>query len=197
MKYIQRTIIILILTALFINSKAQEVLESYRYDYFIINTDNTIESSSAVYNDSNFLLLTMGQGWYIYDSRFIKKQIYFTQGTDTMQVFCFCFSHTNFYFKNFKFKKGSYFVSFIRDETNIISGDSIMIPSKFQSIVFRDLIALNEQSAVLRKDIIRKDGTINDMKFNIIDFSDTINVKLVPLNEEEFWENSFLPKNKN
>lgn len=123
-----------------------------------------------------------------------KRGVILTQKTDTMQLLCFCALTYNYYFKDVKFKKGTYLIQvnhidlFYRQNIYEAKGKKLSIPKSFKKIVFkstltRDSIVGYGQSNLLLKDIY----------FNVMDFSDTVNIKLIPIDVKDFFNDNFKP----
>ena len=188
MKYAQKILIILNLTLSF-NCKAQQVLNSNNYDYYLINTIKVsgIESNlTTIYSDNNFILLSTLRFGYIYDAFYFKKQFIFTHEADTMHVFCNCINNINYYFKNFEFKKGSYLLNFGNDSYEIEIGSDIRLPESLQNILFKNHIYRDRRIY----ERIYQDRHFKDLMFWFIDLD---SVELEPISEKEFWDRDFNP----
>lgn len=194
---------------LFQSCKPLSIIDSYEYSYYILNQSNKFNNTkeikalkSNVYYNNSFVLFSKKNARYNYDYDFIKKQLDLTRGKDTMSIFCNCGS-VNYFFKNIEFKKGSFVIDhndfYIHGSNKMkeIEGKAIKTPIKFQNILFKDYEIVYPLTRTLGPDRkwIRKDFTLKDIKFKVIDFSDTINVKLIPITKEDFWSNYFIPKN--
>ncbi|MCD0476060.1 hypothetical protein LPB87_16805 [Flavobacterium sp. EDS] len=174
---------------LFYSCKPLSVPKSYDYNYYIFNTATIKSFAPIVYNKNKNLLLKTDKAKYNFDPSFYKKQFDFIKNKDTMNIYCFCLDANNYYFKDLEFKKGSYFLNIQKKLTEIKGGD-LIVSKKIKSIIFKDYYKNNDN-------IQQKDLLLNNMTFNVIDFSDSLNIQLVPMSFDEFRDNRFLPKTTN
>lgn len=182
------------ISLLFQSCKSISVLESYNYNYYIFNTAEIKPLTSIEYKKGKFLLSKTRKANYNFDAYFYKKQFDIVKDKDTMYIHCFCIDETNIYFKDLKFKKGSYFLD-IQKKLIDVNGSDLKVPKKVKSIIFIDYLTLNPNPASTRNKIKRKDILLNDIKFKVLDFSDTLNIKLTSISKDKFWDNNFMPKN--
>lgn len=158
-------------------------------------TYNNIENMQLLvrgekYKKKNFFLVT--QQWIGVDYPRIKKELGFVKNKDTMKLYCFCRELNNYYLKDLKFKKGEYFVN-LPKKINWVKGSDIPTDKSFQNIQFKRTYHINP----IQRTSSIEDLYFKDMYFQVIDFSDTLNVKLKNIDEKEFWNNSFFPRINN
>ena len=192
MKIINIYFWLIVYIILFVSCITQQISIDAKRKSFIIykTTDNLkIHTSKIEYIGNNFHLSS--RGWKGVDIPIIKSKFEFTKQKDTMKLFCFCRELNNYYFKDLKFKKGEYFIN-LPYEINWIKGLEIKTNRSFQNIKFKRTYLVNHT----KKTSSIEDLFFEDLFFQIIDFSDTKNIKLEPVNEEEFWHNNFLPRSK-
>lgn len=163
--------------------------KSYDYNYYVFNTTEIKSSSSIIYNKKRSLLLKTDKAKYNFDPSFYKKQFDFVKNKDTMSIYCFCLDANHYYFKDLEFKKGFYFLNNQKTLTEI-KGSDLAVSKKVKTIIFKDYYRNNDN-------IKEKDLLLNNMTFNVIDFSDVLNTQLVPMRLDDFMDNRFLPKNRN
>lgn len=177
----------------------KSIAESYNNDYYIFHFKNKETRINPLYRDlftnKNICLLYMPYGAYPWEDFYAKKKFSFIQENDTMTVCIFLYPYCNYYLKDLEFKKGTYFLNIRQyDYTELekLRGCNIETPEYLQNILFKDY---NED--VYNPSIKRQDTYFKDLKFIVIDFTDTLNVKLEPIDEEKFWDNHYLQKNQN
>lgn len=71
-----------------------------------------------------------------------------------------------------------------------IKGSQLIFSTKLQNILFEDYKRISP-TGTPRQEVVREDVYFKDLKFKMIDISDTVNVKLQPVSKEEFWNNRF------
>lgn len=174
---------------LFYSCKPLSVSESYDYNYYAFNTTGIKSSVSTIYKKNKGVLLKIDKARYNFDSSFYKKEFDFIKNKDTMNIYCFCFDATHYYFKDLEFKKGSYFLN-IKKKLTEIKGSDLIVSKRVKAIIFKDYYKNNNN-------IQQKDLLLNSMSFEVIDFSDALNIQLVPMELNDFRDNRFLPKNTN
>lgn len=184
------------------------ISKSIKSSYYVFNFDKrgvtpgVTPIDSIVYHNKNLLVLSKRNAHYNYDPGFFKKEFYFIKKKDTMIVFCECGPSTNYYFKEIDFRKGSYIIKSDSSHYNIhipnifqeVKGADIKAHKKVQKILFKEYLLLSRNPGLNKKELIRKDVFFEDLKFNVIDLSDTVDVKLEPMSKKEFWDNQFFPK---
>lgn len=165
-----------------------------------VNVNNSMENNNVidVRGKDIFIIKVNEKGTYVTNSSLFSKKMYiqyrkwggvdFSQKvrglllknkTDSMILKCNCKELNNFYFKNVKFKKGYYIVKINKEFQ--ITGDEIRGLSKLNNIFFKNTYSLEEASSI-------KNVYFKDLKFKLIDFSDTLNVKLIPISKEDFYK---------
>lgn len=116
-----------------------------------------------------------------------KSQIILTKKNDTMKISCQFPERYNYYFKNMKFRKGKYDLQYKKSlqglllEKNIfeIKGENIETSKLIQYILFKNILISDSLKRYKQKDVLFK-----NLKFRVIDFSDTTSIKLIPLAEK-------------
>lgn len=170
------------------------VMHSYRYNYYIIDNLTSKINSENSYVVDNYVLVKIHKTKYNYDTDFLKKEITLVSNKDTMRIYGFLNNHNNYYFKGLYFKKGDYFlgdyVTNIKKLTEIYGSD-LNLSRKNSKIIFEDYNSLPKNGNP------KENKLLKDLKFILIDFSDTTNFKLQLITKEEFWDNTFLPKLSN
>lgn len=170
------------------------VMYSYKYNYYIIDNLTSKSYSENSYKLDNYLLIKVRKAKYNFDTDFLKKEISIVNSKDTMRIYGFFDNHNNYYFNQLNFKKGDYFagnfVAITKNSTKI-NGSDLNLSKKNNRIIFEDYNTLPKSRNP------KEDKLLKDLKFILIDFSDTINYKLQPITKEEFWDNNFLPKSPN
>lgn len=167
-----------------------------------VNVNNNMENNNIidVKGKDIFIVKVNENGTYVTNSSLFSKKMYiqyrkwggvdFSQKirglllknkTDSMILKCNCKELNNFYFKNIKFKKGYYIVKMNKEFQ--ITGDKIRNLSKLNNILFKNTnkYSLEEVSSI-------NSVYFKDLKFKLIDFSDTLNVKLIPISKEDFYK---------
>lgn len=122
--------------------------------YIPIKTGN-----KQIFKDKNVLVFS--QVWISdgMSSANMNRNYMFTKDKDTMSISCDrCGQQRNFHYKNFHFKKGNYILYFANTE-NLIKGNKI---ENLKNSTFSN--------------------NLKKIKFIEVDLSDTINVKLKPIN---------------
>lgn len=120
-----------------------------------------------------------------YDLPELNEKVYsLIQNNDTMRFRCQFSFYANYYLKNIKFQKGFYTV-LLKKEIESYEGKKIRTNKSVQNLTFKNAVIKNE----MNKEYKYSDVLFKNLKFKIIDFSDSTNVKLIPLSKEKFWEN--------
>ncbi|MCD8418706.1 hypothetical protein J2Q11_13605 [Tenacibaculum finnmarkense genomovar finnmarkense] len=184
--------IVYLFAYLFISSCSaqKKVIESLKQDIVLFSfSEKNISLSQARYYNENYSIAMnirylIGTHYGKFDYTFIKNK------KDTMNIKCFCHQEDNLYFKNLKFKKGSFELSFDfpkkyneqlkkyeRQKTYIV-GNNIKTTKETQNILFK-----NSDYEQLRKPNY-KDTYFRDLKFLEINLKDTMNVKLEQINKK-------------
>src|SRR5690554_3477785 len=122
--------------------KPYQFQNSHNYSYYLIENKNlkqVIRNSTLNLNPMHhpkYLLGRMIKPSYKYDFFYTNKILELVQKNDTMKLFCFC-GPENYYFKNFNFKKGKYFIDMQSDTTRsdlykppIRYGNKLNVPKK-------------------------------------------------------------------
>ena len=194
LKYIK----IFLLLSLFSCKTEQFIIDYKNYDILFMQFYETdVKSINNNFYQKNHILITGIDYSRDFNPRY-KSQILLTKKKDTMKVTCQCPERYNYYFKNMKFKKGEYVLQYktsfqgLFHEKNIfeIEGKNIETSKLIQGILFRNILISDSVTGYRRKDFLFK-----NLKFRVIDFSDTVNVKLTPIKKEKFWDNNFNPEN--
>lgn len=175
----------------FLGCSPIRVMYSYKYNYYIIDNLSSKSNSENSIKLDNYLLIKVRKAKYNFDTDFLKKEISIVNRKDTMRIYGFFNNHNNYYIKGLNFKRGNYFLGdFITNtkELTEIYGKELNLSKKNSKIIFEDYntLAISGNPKV--------DKQLKDLKFILIDFSDTTNFRLQPITREEFWDNSFLPK---
>jgi hypothetical protein len=188
----KKNVYILIITLIIFSCKAQKKeIEAESKDVFLFNNENQNFSllnnkyNETVYKDNDYLIFT--QNWTGYGSHYFDKEYSFIQAKDTMNIKCKCGQEQNHFFKNLKFQKGKFELSYnfpqIYDEQtkkyqsriDYIFGNKIKTTKKIQSILFKNSYVWWETKGKF------KDIYFKDLKFIKIDLNDSTNVKLKKL----------------
>ncbi len=123
-----------------------------------------------------------------------KAEAILTQKSDTMQLLCFCGRFFNYYFKNVPFKKGTYFIQvndimpLNKQSVYKTKGEKLSAPKSIQKILFKNSLVRDLVVGFGKSDLLLK-----DIEFTVIDLSDTVSIKLVPMSKEDFWDSNFKP----
>jgi len=174
-------------------SMAKQVLEqstakSHKYDYYVLHFKNMETETNTLSSNDDIYLLYSPRGGYPWDDWYRKRVFYFTQECDTMIVCIYENPYTNYYIKDLEFKKGTYYLKSNYYTEFDIKGSDIKTSKYMQNMLFKDYYTDSHAAIPKAEDIFFK-----DLKFYVIDFSDTINVKLLPISEKEFWDRDFNP----
>ncbi|CAA0213733.1 hypothetical protein ACE1MK_04970 [Tenacibaculum maritimum] len=171
-------------------SAQKKVIESLKQDIILFNfLEKNISLSQASYYNENYSIAMnirylIGMRYGKFDYTFIKNK------KDTMNIKCFCRQEDNLYFKNLKFKKGNYKLNFSFSKVynkksekyekvkSVILGKEIKTTKEIQNILFK-----NADYEQLKKPNY-KDTYFRDLKFLEINLKDTINVKLIQIEQE-------------
>jgi len=198
MRLIQKHHIVLIFILFLVSCKTKQIILGVKNNdiYFVETKEKNVVVLFSIYNKNNFFIQKRGRSRDMVP-RF-KKGITLIQKTDTMQVLCFCGQEKNYYFKEIEFKKEVYFVSFLNDSPHVsvnksvyeITGEKIKTPKSVHNVLFKNTLIHKPKEGYSHENL-----SFKDIKFKVINFSDTINVKLIPITKEEFWSNDFIPKN--
>ena len=187
-----KKIILYLILGLFTTCKAQVEVNSKQRDILVFQTltDNVKyesipvkeyipdkkkylkfkrNSNIEVYNKEK--LIVISQSWSSYGSNHFNKYYSFIKDKDTMNITCECGQESNHYFKNLKFKKGNYELSFQLNKEKIL-GKQIKTPKEVQDILFKNSYIWWDVKGEF------KNLYFKDLKFIEIDLKDTINVKL-------------------
>lgn len=170
------------------------VMHSNRYNYYIIDNLTTKIYSENSYVVDNYVLVKIHKAKYNYDTDFLKKEITLVSNKDTMRIYGFFNNHNNYYFEGLYFKKGDYFLGdYVTNAKKLteIYGSALNLSRKNSKIIFEDYNTLPKSGNP------KENKLLKDLKFILIDFSDTTNYKLQLITKKEFWDNSFLPKQSN
>ena len=173
-------------------SMAKQILEqsmeqSHKYDYYVLHFKNMETKINTLSSNDSICLLSSPHVGYPWDDWYRKRVFYFTQECDTMTVCIYLEPYNNYYIKDLEFKKGTYFLKpNYYSEFYQINGSDIKTSKYMQNILFKDYVKKIYPTITKYEDRYFK-----DLKFTVIDFSDTINVKLLPISEEEFWDRDF------
>lgn len=116
-----------------------------------------------------------------------KKVFTLIHKTDSMFILCSCKPALNFYLKDIKFKKGYCIVQYKKPMQKTL-GSKIKTPKSVQNILFKN--ALNHSSGGKNSE---RDLMFKYLKFMVIDFSDTVNVKLLPVSSKAFFDEILYP----
>jgi hypothetical protein len=184
MKYKLKIILLFILFLQ--NCKSLEAQPGYillgKYDYCLFSLKN--KDVTALYKLSfykeNFFLFTRSR---IIDHSNLdnKDGFFFVKENDTMLIHTYLPHENNYYIKGLEFKKGSYFLKFNnRIELEEINGLDIEALECLQNVVLEDY---------KHKD--RYDVFFKDLKFTVIDLTDTLNTQLEPIKKEDFEDMDF------
>lgn len=166
------------------------VMQSYRYNYYIIDNLTPKIYSENSYVVDNYILVKINKATYIYDTDFFKKEIILVSNKDTMRIYGFFDNHNNYYFKGLNFKRGDYFL--VDYTTNIkkpteIYGRDLNLSGKNSRIFFEDYNTSHKSGNP------KKNKQLKELKFILINFSDTTNYKFQLITKEKFWDNYFSP----
>lgn len=109
---------------------------------------------------------------------------FFTKNNDTMRVRYKSYKiNDEYYLKDLKFKNGYYEIKFKKEPLKI-EGKYIISNKRIRNIIFKNYI----YRGVAKEKYNYSDIKLEDMKFKLIDFSDILNVKLIPISKEDFYK---------
>jgi len=197
MRLIQKHHIVLIIILFLASCKTKQIILGVKNNdiYFVETKEKNVGVLFSIYNKNNFFIQKRRRSSDMVPR--LKSGLRLVQKADTMQVFCFCSQENNYYFKNIDFKKGVYFINFlngsphasVNKNINELAGWEIKSPRSVHNILFKNTLIHTLEEGYSHENL-----SFNDIKFKVIDFSDTINIKLIPITKEEFWSNDFIPK---
>ena len=108
----------------------------------------------------------------------------FIKNNDTMRVRYKSYKiNDEYYLKDIKFKKGYYEIKFKKEPVKI-EGKYINSNKRIGNIIFKNYV----NKEVLKEHYDYSDIKFKNMKFKFIDFSDTLNVKLIPISKTDFYK---------